>query len=69
MNTRTVPLAFRAQRFLRGLRYPASKAEVIRHALRRGAEAEVVRALRALDERVYESPTSLARSMAVDGWP
>ena len=69
MSTRSVPLAFRAQRFLRGLRYPASKAQVIQHAMQRGAEAEVVRALRALDEPLYESPTTLARSMAVDRWP
>lgn len=66
MNTRPTPIAFRVQRFLRGLHYPASKAKVIEHAMQHGAEAEVVRALHALAEKVYESPTSLARSMALD---
>jgi hypothetical protein len=65
-QTRPVPIAFRVQRFLRGLRYPASKSDAIEHAMRRGAGEDVLGALRALAEGVYESPTSLAASMAAD---
>ena len=65
-HARPAPIAFRVQRFLRGLRYPASKADVIAHAVRCGAEEDVVRALCALAARVYESPTWLAASMSVE---
>jgi hypothetical protein len=64
MQQRLTP--FRIQRFLRGLRYPANKGDAIAHALRRGAEAEVIRALETLRERSYESPTVLASSINAD---
>jgi Protein of unknown function (DUF2795) len=64
MNWMKQPIAFRVQRFLGGLHYPAKKHEVIEHALRRGAEPEVIRALEGLGAREFASPTALAASMA-----
>jgi len=47
------------------LRYPASKAAVLAHAVSSGAEDDVLAALRALPVGVYVSPTSLAATLAL----
>lgn len=57
---RGTPAAFAAQKFLAGLRYPASKEEVIAHARSRGAGERVMHALHHLPERAYESPITLS---------
>lgn len=51
---------FRVQKFLAGLRYPAGKDEVLSCARARGADEDVLRALRSLPERRYESPIELS---------
>jgi hypothetical protein len=60
MATRNPPTAFRVQKFLAGLRYPACKPEIIDWALHKGADEETMRALLGLPERDYESPISLS---------
>jgi hypothetical protein len=57
---RTQPSAFRVQKFLAGLRYPAPKHEVVTRARSRGADAQLLSLLRLLPERDYESPVSLS---------
>ena len=51
---------FRVQKFLARLRYPAGKDEVLACAHTRGADEEVLRALRSLPDRPYESPIALS---------
>lgn len=51
---------FRVQKFLAGLRYPAAKDEVLACAHTRGADEEVLDALRTIPDRHYESPIALS---------
>lgn len=55
---------FRVQKFLGGLRYPATRAEAVRWARRRGADEKIVAALRALPERRFDSPIALSCALA-----
>jgi hypothetical protein len=48
------------QKFLRGLRYPAEKGEVLRHAEHHGADEDVLSLLRSLPETAFPSPVSLS---------
>jgi hypothetical protein len=51
---------FRVQKFLAGLRYPAAKDEVLACAHTRGADEQVLDALRSIPDRRYESPIALS---------
>ena len=56
---------FRIQKFLGGLRYPARKEQVLERARERGADEQVLGALRRLpDDRAYDSPISLSREVS-----
>ncbi|HVL34082.1 MAG TPA: DUF2795 domain-containing protein [Burkholderiales bacterium] len=59
---RTIPTALRVQKYLGGLRYPASKSDVLARARQRGAEVDeqVMLALLGLPERAYDSPITLS---------
>ena len=59
-SSRAIPSAFRVQKYLGGLSYPAHKVAILERALEKGADDETMRALRRLPERVYESPISLS---------
>jgi hypothetical protein len=52
--------AFRIQKFLSGLHYPAAKPQIIQRASERGADEATLRALRTLPERDYPSPVALS---------
>lgn len=67
MATRSRPTAFRVQKYLRGLRYPADKPSILELARRMGADEESLRALCGLPERQYESPISLSCEVAAAG--
>jgi hypothetical protein len=54
---------FRVQKFLAGIRYPARKRDVLARAGKRGADAEVLRALESIEDREYASPVALAREI------
>jgi len=54
------PTAFRVQKFLGGLRYPADKPRIVELARQKGADEETLHALARLPEREYESPISLS---------
>ena len=51
---------FRIQKFLAGLRYPACRPHIVRRALERGADDQVVGVLRAVPDRWYSSPVALS---------
>ena len=54
---------FRIQKFLGGLRYPARKSQVLERARQRGADEDVMAALRRLPDRAWDSPISLSRDV------
>jgi hypothetical protein len=59
------PIAFRIQKYLRGLHYPVQKDEAIAHARTRGADDELLEALEALSRHdVFDSPISLSRRLS-----
>ena len=60
-KAKQLPVAFRIQKFLGGLHYPASKRDIVERARARGADETLLGALGALPERPYESPVALAR--------
>jgi Protein of unknown function (DUF2795) len=53
-------MAFRIQKYLRGLQYPALKPQIVGRARELGADAHVIGALLGIPERSYESPISLS---------
>ena len=61
----SVPIAFRVQKYLRGLTYPADKTKLIQHARHRGIEHEgaLMEALLSLPDKEYPSPISLAQAL------
>lgn len=62
MASRLTP--FRIQKFLGGLRYPARKEQVLERARQRGADEQVLGALRRLpDDRAFDSPIALSRQV------
>jgi hypothetical protein len=48
------------QKYLRGVRYPARKQQVLERARQKGADEQVLAALRLLPELEYESPIALS---------
>jgi hypothetical protein len=54
------PTPFRAQKYLAGTRYPARKHDVLERARLKGADEEVLAALRLLPECEYDSPIALS---------
>jgi hypothetical protein len=53
-------MAFRIQKYLRGLHYPALKPQIVGRARELGADVHVIGALLGIPERSYESPISLS---------
>jgi hypothetical protein len=57
------PTPFRVQKYLAGACYPARKQEVMERARRKGADEQVLAALRLLPECEYDSPIALSRAI------
>src|SRR6185436_10781912 len=53
-------MAFRIQKYLGGLRYPARKLQIVDRARELGADPPVIHALLGIPERTYESPIVLS---------
>lgn len=66
--TPALPVAFRVQKYLGALRYPAQKARIVDYARCRGVEQDspLLQALLALPEGEYISPVSLARELTTE---
>jgi hypothetical protein len=54
------PTPFRVQKYLAGVRYPARKEQVLERAQMKGADEQVLAALRLLPEPEYASPIALS---------
>ena len=51
------------QKALSGVDYPASKADLVRHAEQHGGNDEVVAALKKIDDREYEGPSGVSSAV------
>jgi hypothetical protein len=54
---------FRVQKYLAGLRYPASRQQVVSRALERGADEQLIGVLRRIPDRWYPSPVALSQQV------
>jgi hypothetical protein len=43
--------------------YPASKDQIVAHAEQNGADAEILDALRGIDDREYEGPSGVSSAV------
>jgi hypothetical protein len=59
-----LPMAIQAQKYLGGIDYPASAADIAKKAESSGAPDEVLEALRGLPEREYDSPTAVSEALS-----
>jgi hypothetical protein len=58
------PNPIQLQKFLKGVDYPASKDELVRHAKENGADETVMEALGALPDRQYDGPNAVSQEFA-----
>lgn len=47
------------QKFLKGMEYPASKEDLIKHAKKQGADNKVMETLQQIPDDEYEKPTDV----------
>ena len=58
------PNPIQVQKFLAGIDYPASKADIVRVAKDNGADNEVRSALEGIADREYDGPTDVTEEVA-----
>ena len=58
------PNPIQVQKFLGGMDYPASKADVVRHAEEAGADDSVLATLKDLPEQTYHKPTDVSGELS-----
>lgn len=51
------------QKFLKGLDYPASKDELVRHAEQQGADEDAMSVLRDLSDEEYQTPADVSKAV------
>jgi hypothetical protein len=52
-----------AQKFLKGVDYPASKQDLMRSAQEEGADERTIQTLQRLPDRRYEGPQAVAKAI------
>jgi hypothetical protein len=55
-----MPSPIDIQKALKGMDYPASKDDIVRHAEENGGDKEVVEALKKIPDREYEGPSGVS---------
>jgi hypothetical protein len=58
-----MPSPIDIQKALSGMDYPASRDQIVAHAERNGADAEILDALRRIDDREYEGPSGVSSAV------
>jgi hypothetical protein len=58
------PIAIQVQKYLGGIDYPASAADIVEKAESAGAPDEVLEALRGLPDREYDSPPAVSKALS-----
>ncbi|WP_164702764.1 DUF2795 domain-containing protein [Modestobacter sp. KNN46-3] len=51
------------QKALSGIDYPAKKDDVVKHAESQGGSAEVVDALKGIDDQEYDTPAAVSKAV------
>ena len=51
------------EKFLKGLDYPASKADLIKYAQQHGADENVLAVLSRLPDKIYEGPVGVSKAI------
>lgn len=51
------------QKHLKGVDYPASKEDLIKHAKQQGADEDAVAALEQIPEKEYETPADVSKAI------
>jgi len=51
------------QKALSGIDYPATKEDVVSHAESQGGDAEVLDALKGIDDQEYDSPAAVSKAV------
>jgi AcrR family transcriptional regulator len=59
----TAPNPIQLQKHLKGVDYPASKADLLAAARDQGADQETIRALEAMPDREYDGPNAVSQAV------
>jgi hypothetical protein len=51
------------QKALGGMDYPAKKEEIVKHAEQNGADDDVLKALKRIEDREYEGPSGVSKAV------
>ena len=58
-----MPSPIDIQKALSGMDYPASRDQIVAHAEQNGTDAEILDALRGIDDREYEGPSGVSSAV------
>ncbi len=58
------PNPIQRQTVLRGVDYPASRDDLVRHAEQQGADEEVLEGLRQMEDRDHDGPHAVSQSFS-----
>ena len=58
-----MPSPIDVQKALSGMDHPASRDQIAAHAAQNGADAEILDALRGIDDREYEGPSGVSSAV------
>ena len=53
-----------AQKYLKGMDYPAGKQELVAHARSQGADGDLLGRLEQIPDREYDGPNAVSRELA-----
>ena len=59
----TAPNPIQLQKHLKGVDYPASKADLVQAARDQGADQDTIRALEAMSDREYDGPNAVSQAV------
>ena len=51
------------EKFLKGVDYPATKEDLIRHAQQQGADQQVLESLKHLPDKTFEGPAGVSKAI------
>lgn len=51
------------EKYLKGMDYPASKADILKHAEQNGADENAKAALQQLPDKTYDGPTGISKAI------
>jgi hypothetical protein len=60
-NVRVNPI--QVQKYLKGLKYPVAKQDLIKTAKKEGADENIMSALQRLPDQSYEAPTAVTKAL------